>query len=150
MYNQSAEKTISKDDFVSYVSTSEINYCTVTDGLLLTVAADRDSMKIRSINLSCDNSSSENLEKTAEYIINCISPGDTEKAGQIVSSLSVGSYCSSDSFYKSYVFEKDLTYAFISNDAGNLFYINYNELNPVLPTEIPEFQENYTLAENRE
>lgn len=149
-YNQNTQSIIIKEDFTSYVSNDEINYCTLIGNTLLTVTVQRENMKIESINLSCDNSASDNIIKLAENIINCTSESDTKKTKDIIESLNIEAYYKSDNFYKSYVFEKDLTYGFISIDAGNLFYVNFNELNPVSPTEIPEFQENYTLSENRE
>lgn len=149
-YNAVSGSTVKKEDFISYTDRDKTDYCTELDGILLSVTVDRSLNKVSRINLCGDNVSSENMENLAKDIINCLTDGDTAKADQITEGLNMEKHLSSDNFYKSYIFEKDLTYGFISTDAGNLFYVNFNEFTPVSPTEIPEFQENYTLAENRE
>lgn len=149
-YNTVTESMLKKEDFISYLNKDETDYCTELDGILLSVTVDRSKSKVSRINLCGDNASSGNMAKLAKDIINCLTDGDTEKAGKITEGLNMEAYLNSDSFYKSYIFEKDLTYGFISTDAGNLFYANFNEFISVSPTEIPEFQENYTFAENRE
>ncbi|MBR2315728.1 MAG: hypothetical protein IKA56_03715 [Clostridia bacterium] len=141
---------IGKEDFIAYINKDKSDYCTELDGILLTVTVDSSKNKVSRINLCGDNTSSGNMANLAKDIINCLTDGDTVKAVEITDGLNMEEYLNSYSFYKSYIFEKDLTYGFISTDAGNLFYANFNEFTPVSPTEIPEFQENYTLAENRE
>lgn len=149
-YNENAENLIAKEQFTAFISSDEIAYCMYIDSLLLTVTCENNSSRIMQVSLSGDNTSCTNLKSMSEHMIKAVAGYDINKASEITNALEIDKYCANNSFYKSYIFEKDLTFGFVSTDIGNRFYINYNELNSITPTEIPEFQENYTLAKTQE
>ncbi len=146
-WNEVSDLTLEKENFISYIQKDKAIYSTETGDINLSVICDKNSLKIIQVSLCTDKKLNEDFSETAESLVSAVLHTDEKKSEEIISQLLQKDETKSDNnFQKSYVFEKDITIGLISADAGVRFYINFNELNNIVSTQLPEFQENYTYS----
>lgn len=147
-WNKVSNLTLEKENFISYIQKDKVIYSTETGDINLSVICDKNSLKIIQVSLCSDKKLNDDFSETAESLISAILHTDENKSDEIISQLQEDETKSDNNFQKSYIFEKDVTIGLISADAGVRFYINFNELNNIVSTQLPEFQENYTYSSN--
>lgn len=142
--NKSEFFSFKKEDFASYEYGNKTLYTTEIGDSQLIINCNKHSKEVIGINLCCENNTQNEAKDIFKKLIVTATGKDTQYAEKITAEL-IDKATNDDSNYKkSYIFLKDLTFGFISADVGCLFYLNYNEIESIVSTQIPEFQENYT------
>lgn len=149
-WNEVSNLSLKKENFISYIQKDKTIYTTEIADMNMSVICDKNSLKMIQVSLCTDKKFNDNFGEAAESLVSAVLHTDKNKSNEIISQLQKGENASENNFQRSYIFEKDITIGLISVDAGVRFYINFNELNNIISTQLPEFQENYTYSSQNE